>query len=287
MYDLVRDHFTDLGYRVQGEVKSCDVTALKEDLLIILELKKSLSMELLIQAVKRQRLGDLTYICIPKPKNYVKNRKFQEILYLLKRLSLGLIFCEPDRQFIEVILHPEDYNLERSKKINKKHREQIISEMQARTTSLNKGGSRGRKLMTAYREDAIRVLWICSRRETMAPRDGVKLGIVKTPSILRDNHYGWFHKVERGCYGLTESGHKALADYDQILPELTQDLLLQDQTTQDLPQDQMTQDQTIRDLHPHQTTQEISSRQLSLTKSPEQASAKQTRRTKASKANKG
>ena len=121
----------------------------------------------------------------------------------------------------------------------------------------------------------------------MAPRDGVKLGIVKTPAILRDNHYGWFHKVERGCYGLTESGHKALADYDQILPELTQDLLLQDQTTQDLPQDQMTQDQTIRDLHPDQTTQEISSRQLSLTKSPEQASAKQTRRTKASKANKG
>lgn len=64
MYDLVRDYFQDLGYNVQGEVRSCDVTALKEDTLVILELKKSLSLELLLQAVKRQKLGDLTYVCV-------------------------------------------------------------------------------------------------------------------------------------------------------------------------------------------------------------------------------
>lgn len=40
MYDLVRDYFLELGYKVNGEVRSCDVTAIKEDTLIILELKK-------------------------------------------------------------------------------------------------------------------------------------------------------------------------------------------------------------------------------------------------------
>lgn len=217
MYDLVHDYFSSLGYKVQGEVKSCDVTALKDDTLVILELKKSLSMELLLQAVKRQRLGDLTYICVPKPKHYSKNRKFQETLYLLKRLSLGLIFCEPDRDLLEVILHPQDFDMTKSKQVSKKQRDRLIHEIESRKTSINRGGSRGRKLMTAYREDAIKILWLASQNEIIAPKDGVKLGVKKTPSILRDNYYGWFKRVARGSYSITEAGEKALGEHAEIL----------------------------------------------------------------------
>ncbi len=224
MYDLVRDYFQDLGYNVQGEVRSCDVTALKEDTLVILELKKSLSLELLLQAVKRQKLGDLTYVCVPKPKRFAKNRKFQEMLYLLKRLSLGLIFCDPDQSLLEVILHPQDFDMEKSRRASRKQRDGLIREIESRKTSLNRGGSRGRKLMTAYREDAIKVLWLTSMRAFIAPKDGVRLGIAKTPSILRDNHYGWFEKIGRGRYVLTQDGVDALTEYKGVLEAITHGL---------------------------------------------------------------
>ena len=224
MYDLVSEYFINLGYKVHGEVKSCDVTALKDDTLIILEMKKSLSMQLLIQAVKRQRLGDLTYLVVPKPKKFTKNRKFQDMLYLLKRLSLGLIFCDPEQDLLEVIQHPQDFDMVKSKKISKKHRDRLIKEIEGRETNLNKGGSRGRKLMTAYREDSIKILWLASNREFIAPKDGVGLGIAKTPSILRDNYYGWFQRIARGRYTLTETGRVALVEYKEVLDHLTKDL---------------------------------------------------------------
>lgn len=224
MYDLVSEYFINLGYKVHGEVKSCDVTALKDDTLIILEMKKSLSMQLLIQAVKRQRLGDLTYLVVPKPKKFTKNRKFQDMLYLLKRLSLGLIFCDPEQDLLEVIQHPQDFDMVKSKKISKKHRDRLIKEIEGRETNLNKGGSRGRKLMTAYREDSIKILWLASNREFIAPKDGVGLGIAKTPSILRDNYYGWFQRIARGRYTLTDTGRFALVEYKEVLDHLTKDL---------------------------------------------------------------
>lgn len=220
MYDLVRDYFQDLGYKVNGEVRSCDVTAMKEDTLIILELKKSLSMELLIQAVKRQKLGDLTYVCVPKPKNYTKNRKHQDMLYFLKRLSLGLIYCEPDKNFLEVLLHPQEFDMTKSKKMNQRHREQLIKEIDNRRTSLNKGGSRGRKLMTAYREEALKLVWLCAGGDTLTPKEGVAAGVVKAPSILRDNYYGWFQKVARGRYELSEAGRQAMAEYEGALKDI-------------------------------------------------------------------
>lgn len=224
MYDLVSDYFQGLGYKVHGEVKSCDVTALKDDTLVILELKKNLSVQLLIQAVKRQRLGDLTYIVVPKPKKFTKNRKFQDMLYLLKRLSLGLIFCDPKQDILEVIQHPQDFDMVKSKKVSKKHRDRLIKEIEGRQTSLNKGGSRGRKLMTAYREDCIKILWLASNHEYIAPKDGVRLGIAKSPSILRDNYYGWFQRIARGRYSITEAGKIALTEYEELLAPLTEDL---------------------------------------------------------------
>lgn len=36
---------------------------------------------------------------------------------------------------------------------------------------------------------------------------------VKAGDILRDNHYGWFERLDRGLYGLTEKGRQALDEY--------------------------------------------------------------------------
>jgi hypothetical protein len=34
-------------------------------------------------------------------------------------------------------------------------------------------------------------------------------------SILYNNHYGWFVRIERGLYGLTEKGEVDLKKYEQ------------------------------------------------------------------------
>lgn len=221
MYDLVRDHFQELGYQVHGEVKDCDVTAMKEDALIVIELKKTLSVDLLMQAVKRQKISDLTYICVPKPRKFTKNRKFGELLGLLKRLSLGLIYCEPARGHLEIMLHPEDFDLAKSKTVNKRRRNQLVKEIEGRRTSINRGGQTKKQVMTAYREDAIRLAWLCERQGgTMAPKDGTVLGIAKAPAILRDNYYGWFQRIERGIYSLSDTGQVALTEHREILDDV-------------------------------------------------------------------
>ena len=39
----------------------------------------------------------------------------------------------------------------------------------------------------------------------------------KTFSILRDNVYGWFERVDRGVYALSARGRKELAEYQKLV----------------------------------------------------------------------
>ena len=55
LFEPVRRLFAERGYSVNAEVRDCDVTAVKNDELVIIELKTSLSVALLAQGVKRQR----------------------------------------------------------------------------------------------------------------------------------------------------------------------------------------------------------------------------------------
>jgi hypothetical protein len=41
----------------------------------------------------------------------------------------------------------------------------------------------------------------------------------KTSPILLQNHYGWFDRVEKGLYKLTDEGFKALTVYDELVQE--------------------------------------------------------------------
>jgi hypothetical protein len=37
-------------------------------------------------------------------------------------------------------------------------------------------------------------------------------GVVRATMIMRDNHYGWFDKVETGVYALSEAGRAMLEE---------------------------------------------------------------------------
>lgn len=58
LYGPVRDYLAGLGYEVKGEVKDCDVTAMRDGELIVVELKKGFTLELVYQALDRQRVAD-------------------------------------------------------------------------------------------------------------------------------------------------------------------------------------------------------------------------------------
>lgn len=226
MYESIKYYFTNLGYVCHGEVKSCDMTAQKDDKLIILEFKKSLSIELLIQATKRQKISDLTYLCVPRPKKFRYNSKFYDLLFLLKRLSLGLIFVSIDENgkdnSIDIILEPKEIDMKRVKSSNKKHRRSLEKELFKRVTSINKGGSTRKKIMTSYKEDSLRLLYLASLNNFIAPKDGVLFGVKKSQNILKNNYYDWFVNIERGKYKITQTGLKALDEFDEVIKLLIQ-----------------------------------------------------------------
>jgi hypothetical protein len=68
--------------------------------------------------------------------------------------------------------------------------------------------------MTAYRQQAL----ACAASLAQGPRRTSELrgAIPGAPRILLHNVYGWFFRVERGVYGLTQEGNAALARWPQL-----------------------------------------------------------------------
>ena len=89
LYDPVRKHLEHLGFTVNGEVLHCDVTAIKDDLLVVVELKKNLNLEVILQAVQRQKAADLVYIAVFKKGRELLTKRWKNICHLLRRLELG------------------------------------------------------------------------------------------------------------------------------------------------------------------------------------------------------
>ena len=75
-----------------------------------------------------------------------------------------------------------------------------------------------RKIVTAYRENAIQIAVYLRELGPSTPKALRKFESgPKTTPILYDNLYGWFDHVDRGTYGLSESGAKALANYPKLV----------------------------------------------------------------------
>lgn len=220
LWKPVRDFFVDKGYTVRSEVKDCDIVAIKDEELIIIELKKNLSVELLSQAVKRQKSADLVYIAVPKPKKLIGNSKWKDICHLIRRLELGLILVsfKGNSGIIEIPINPTPFDRGKSINMGKRKRENIIKEAKGRYEDFNIGGSKGKKLVTAYRENALFIACCLERFGELSPKKLRELGADerKTTSILRENHYEWFSNVKRGVYIISDKGREALKEYKEL-----------------------------------------------------------------------
>jgi len=223
LYPPVKAFLESEGYEVKAEVNGCDVVASKPDAPnVIVELKVLFTLDLVLQGIERQKMSDDVYLAVQKPdtpgkrKNWHKRRR--PLMTLCKKLGLGLFLVEPGHaRPIEVVLDPAPYQPRK----NRAKETRLKKEFMARAGDPNTGGVTKTKIVTAYRQDALR----CAA----AMQDGAPIalkilrdstGVTRASSILQHNHYGWFEREGRGVYKLTEHGQDALKHYADVVAQL-------------------------------------------------------------------
>lgn len=195
------------GYTVRSEVHGCDITALLGEELVVIELKRHFSTDLLVQAIERQHIADSVYVALPVEGEFGRtqrnSKRWKGVMLLLKRLEVGLIvvvFPEGRAPTVEVVFHPLDDPKPRKKP---KKRRTLLREIAGRSDDYNVGGSVGRELLTAYREQAIYIALLLERFGPLTPAGCRNHGASpKTQTILHRNVYGWFDRRGRGLYAL-------------------------------------------------------------------------------------
>ena len=214
MYESIKKHLVNLEYKVKAEVLNTDITAIKDDEVLIVEMKKTLNTRLIYQGCKRQRICDYVYLAIVKPTSKIQNSaQFKEKVHIIRRLQLGLIFVDVDNDKITTFLDPKNFAFRQSKIKKRK----LLKEFEQRVTSFNTGGVTKTKIITAYREQAIRIAYYLSK-EPLKLKDIKSLtNCEKCSSILQKNYYEWFERVERGIYCLTEKGQADLIKYQHVV----------------------------------------------------------------------
>ncbi|MEW6522512.1 MAG: DUF2161 family putative PD-(D/E)XK-type phosphodiesterase [Bacillota bacterium] len=215
LYPPVHDYLVSCGYTVRSEVRDVDITAVKGDQLVVLELKRAFSVDLLIQAVKRQKLADSVYVVLPYPRRGTQNRRWSDFCHLLRRLHLGLMLVSlgPPRPRVEVAFHPLPFQPQR----RSGQRRAVLEEIRGRLADLNQAGSTRTKIVTAYREQAVQIARHLQDRGPQSPRQLRAMGTgPKTLSILSKNYYGWFERVQPGVYTLSGRGTAELELYRDL-----------------------------------------------------------------------
>jgi hypothetical protein len=214
------------GYTVRGEVRRCDVVGVREGEAwpIIVELKRRFNLSLLLQAVDRLATSPNVYVAA----EHTGGRgsfAVAQLRNLCLRLGLGLLTVKLYRRkasHVEMHCHPGEAGsgLLRSPLRPGRRTMKLLSEFRERSGDYNEGGSSGRKLVTAYREKALRCADALHRHGQLAPRQVRELiASDKAARILQDNVYGWFKRVDRGLYGLSTAGETALVEYAAILDD--------------------------------------------------------------------
>jgi len=212
LYPPIKAYLQRQGYTVKGEVGAADIVAMRgEEPPVIVELKVGFSLTLFHQAVARLAVSDQVYIGVPRPKG---RKALRDNLGLCRRLGLGLLTVREDGM-VEVQADPGPY----APRKNKKKSARLLREFARLDGDPNAGGATRHGIVTGYRQDAVKC---AAYLANTGPEKGAIVakatGVKQATTLMRDNHYGWFLKVETGVYGLTDAGHAGLADWVDVLP---------------------------------------------------------------------
>ena len=212
LYLPVKRFLEAQGYAVKGEVCDCDIVAVRgEEAPVIVELKTAFSLALLMQGVDRQAMSDAVYLAFGPP----KRRQQRDIVKLCRRLGLGVLIVTGE--IVEAYADPLPYR----PKPDKRRATLLLREFSRRVGDPNTGGTTRRPRMTAYRQDALRLVGLLAREGEM-PVAGLRTEscVKKAATMLQADVYGWFQRVARGRYTLSEKGLAASRDYAEAIPAL-------------------------------------------------------------------
>ncbi|MFT4180847.1 MAG: DUF2161 family putative PD-(D/E)XK-type phosphodiesterase [Rhizobium sp.] len=213
LYLPIKTFLEAAGYAVKGEISGCDLVGLSDGeppVVVICELKLTFNLELILQAVDRAQASDEVWIAArvsAKGKGRESDRRFRD---LCRRLGFGMLAVS-DSGVVDVIVSP----VAPMPRKNLRKRVRLVDEHRRRKGDPALGGSTRAPIMTAYRQQAL----VCAAailNGQQRPKE-MRAQAPKAPQILRDNVYGWFERLDRGIYGLTEVGAEALRRWP--LPE--------------------------------------------------------------------
>jgi hypothetical protein len=207
LYPPIKAHLQRQGYDVKGEVGAADVVGRRGDDLIVVELKLGFSLALFHQGIERLALTDDVYVAVPAGG---RAKALKANVNLARRAGLGVMTVRARDGFVEVLVDPGPYAARKSEK--KKTR--LLRAFDRLQGDPNAGGATRHGIVTGYRQDAVR----CARFLAIhGPSKGAKVKdwaeVPQATRIMADDHYGWFARVDRGIYALTDAGKRGLADF--------------------------------------------------------------------------
>ncbi|MEM8538475.1 MAG: DUF2161 family putative PD-(D/E)XK-type phosphodiesterase [Pseudomonadota bacterium] len=210
LYPPIKAYLQRQGYDVKGEVGAADVVARRGDDAVIVEMKTGFSLSLFHQGVARLALTDHVYLAVPAGG---RRKALLANLALARRAGLGVMTVRQRDGLVEVLADPGPY----AARGTPKKRAQLLRAFDRLQGDPNAGGATRHGIVTGYRQDALR----CARFLAVhGPSKGAKVKawaeVPQATRIMADDHYGWFCRVARGVYDLTDAGRQGLVDYGDV-----------------------------------------------------------------------
>jgi len=198
LYAPVKAFLEARGYAVKGEIAGCDLVAVRAaEPPIIVELKLTFTLGLLLQGVDRLSITDAVYLAIP-----ARAARRRGIRPLCRRLGLGLLAVHGPRPRVEVLVDPGPY----SPPHDRRRTARMLGEHTRRRGDPTPGGASRTPIMTAYRQEALRLADALRDGPATVAALRVAAESPRAQQILARDVYGWFERVSRGTYRLRDEG---------------------------------------------------------------------------------
>ncbi|MFG6590458.1 DUF2161 domain-containing phosphodiesterase [Sulfitobacter sp. 1A12157] len=215
LYPPIKAFLEDQGYVVKAEVGAADVVALRGgEPPVVVELKLGFSLTLFHQCLARLKVADDVYLAVARQPGKRFAKAVKDNVTLARRLGLGLITVRLSDGLVEVHCDPGPY----APRKNAKRAALLLREFARRQGDPNDGGQTRAGLVTAYRQDALKLaLYLFEAGASKGADVARATGVSAATRMMRDDHYGWFEKVDKGIYGLTPKGAEAVATAGRVL----------------------------------------------------------------------
>ena len=212
LYGPVKRFFENSGFEVKGEVNGCDLVARRGDEPpVIVELKLRFTLVLVLQGIDRLAISERVYLAVPRPSRRARGLSPEApgVRRLCRRIGLGLLLVGKRSGTIAILEEPVPYRPRRAAARTAR----LLDEFARRTGDGNIGGSHRTPIITAYREDALRCAQVLAPGPMPLKALRAATGVADAGRILQRDVYGWFRRLGRGTYELSEAGQAALGEF--------------------------------------------------------------------------